>query len=154
MLLLIGLLGFAAVLPVIWLINSRAPSPTRLGTTEGRLAACPDSPNCVSSQSDAAYSRIDPLPFTDSPESAHARLQSAIASIPRTRLVRKDDDYLHYEFRSLVCRFVDDIEFLVDRSAKVIHVRSASRLGYSDLGANRKRVELIRALGSSMVPPR
>ena len=148
----IGLLLFASVLPALWIINSRAPSPTVLGITDGRLAACPSSPNCVSSQSDQPSSSIDPLPFTDAPETAIARLAALVESFPRTRQVQRTADYLHYEVRTLVCRFVDDFEFFADRQAKVIHVRSASRLGYSDLGANRKRVEAIRTAWSNAAP--
>jgi uncharacterized protein (DUF1499 family) len=145
----IGLLLFASVLPALWIINSRAPSPTGLGVTDGLLASCPSSPNCVSSQSDQPSCSIDPLPFTEAPEAAIARLASLVESFPRTRKVQRTADYLHYEVRTLVCRFVDDVEFFADRQAKVIHVRSASRLGYSDLGANRKRVEAIRAAWSN-----
>lgn len=64
--------------------------------------------------------------------------------MPRTRIRRDEAAYLHAEFRSLIFRFVDDVEFLLDADAGVIHVRSASRLGYSDLGVNRRRVEAIR----------
>jgi uncharacterized protein (DUF1499 family) len=54
-------------------------------------------------------------------------------------------NYLHVEMRSLMFRFVDDVEFSLAASAGLIHVRSASRVGYSDFGVNRKRVERIRA---------
>jgi uncharacterized protein (DUF1499 family) len=152
----IGLLLFASVLPALWLINRRAPSPAGLGVNDGRLASCPSSPNCVSSQSDQPASSIDPLPFADAPETAITRLATLVESFPRTRRVQRTADYLHYEVRTLVCRFVDDVEFFADREAKVIHVRSASRLGYSDLGANRKRVEAIRTawLNAATVHPR
>jgi uncharacterized protein (DUF1499 family) len=66
--------------------------------------------------------------------------------LPRTRLVEEDESYLHYEFTSLLLRFVDDVEFVFDDEAKIIHFRSASRTGYSDLGVNRARMEQVRAL--------
>ncbi len=69
-----------------------------------------------------------------------------IGSLPRTRLVEEDESYLHYEFTSLLLRFVDDVEFLFDDETKTIHFRSASRTGYSDLGVNRRRMEQVRAL--------
>jgi len=63
----------------------------------------------------------------------------------RARVVTEDGCYIHVEFTSFVFRFVDDAEFLLDEAVKTIHVRSASRIGYSDLGVNRKRVEMIRS---------
>lgn len=146
---LISLLVLAAFLPVLWLVNSRTTLPHPPGPIEGRLAGCPESPNCVSSQSESLQSKVEPLSFTESPEAALDRLASVLAALPRTRLVQRTEDYLHVEFRTRICRFVDDVECLVDRPAKVIHVRSASRLGYSDLGANRQRVESIRSRWSS-----
>lgn len=71
-----------------------------------------------------------------------------MATLPRTRLVDEDDSYLHYEFTTLLLRFVDDVEFLFDETTKTIHFRSASRTGYSDLGVNRKRMEQVRTLVS------
>jgi uncharacterized protein (DUF1499 family) len=67
-----------------------------------------------------------------------------MATLPRTKLVDEDESYLHYEFTSLLLRFVDDVEFLLDETTKTIHFRSASRTGYSDLGVNRKRMEQVR----------
>ena len=69
-----------------------------------------------------------------------------IRSLPRTKLVEEDESYLHYEFTSLLFRFVDDVEFLFDDDTKTIHFRSASRTGYGDLGVNRARMEQVRAL--------
>jgi len=66
--------------------------------------------------------------------------------LPRTKLVQEDESFLHYEFTSLLLRFVDDVEFLFDDEAKAIHFRSASRTGYGDLGVNRARMEQVRAL--------
>ena len=77
---------------------------------------------------------------------AKEALKAAIATLPRTKLVEEHESYLHYEFTSLLLRFVDDVEFLFDENTKTVHFRSASRLGYSDLGVNRKRMELVRAL--------
>jgi uncharacterized protein (DUF1499 family) len=77
---------------------------------------------------------------------AKQALKELVGSLPRTRLVEEDEVYLHYEFISLILRFVDDVEFLFDERAKTIHFRSASRTGYSDLGVNRRRMEEIRKL--------
>jgi uncharacterized protein (DUF1499 family) len=72
-------------------------------------------------------------------------LKAVIAGLPRTKLVEEDEAYLHYEFTSLLLRFVDDVEFLFDDDAKRIHFRSASRTGYGDFGVNRRRMEDIRS---------
>ena len=79
------------------------------------------------------------------PAKAIPALRGVVESLPRTRVVSVTDSYLHAEFRSRIFGFVDDVEFLVDAGAGAVHVRSASRTGYSDLGVNRKRVEEIRA---------
>lgn len=66
--------------------------------------------------------------------------------MPRMKLVEEDEAYLHYEFSSLLLRFVDDVELIFDDETKTIHFRSASRTGYGDLGVNRRRMETIRSL--------
>ena len=139
-------IAVAGFLPAMWLINARVPRPTNLGVRNGMLAACPDSPNCVVShdREDPRHS-IAPLGFKDSPAEAKDRLKAIVSAMPRTRLIQESGGYLRYEFRTRFCNFVDDVEFHVDGIAKVVHVRSASRIGYSDLGANRRRVERIRA---------
>ncbi len=73
------------------------------------------------------------------------KLRQVIAEFPRTKVITATDDYLHVEFASAIFRFTDDVEFYVDERNSVIHVRSASRVGYSDMGANRRRIEEIRA---------
>jgi len=114
--------------------------------TVSRLKACPASPNCVLSTATADEKhRIAPFPFTGSPAEALARVKAAALSFPRTAVVEEAPGYLKMTFTSALFRFVDDVELEVDESAKVVNVRSASRVGHSDLGANRKRVEAIRA---------
>lgn len=121
--------------------------PQDLGVKDGRLAPCPGSPNCVNSQS-ADKARIAPLAYLDPAQSAWARLAEALTELPRIRIVERTDRYLRAEATSRVFGFVDDLEFMLDRDANVIHVRSASRVGYSDLGVNRDRIERLRALFS------
>jgi uncharacterized protein (DUF1499 family) len=108
------------------------------------LAPCPETPNCVCSQA-AGSAHVAPFAFAGDPQTVMARLQSAVASMPRVRLLVASPTYLHAEARSRVLGFVDDVEFLLDPAAGIIHVRSASRLGRSDFGVNRRRVEAIRA---------
>ncbi len=110
------------------------------------LSPCPSSPNCVSTQATDEDHTIAPFQYKKSRAEAKEALKSAIATLPRTKLVEEDESYLRYEFTSLLLRFVDDVEFLFDETTKTVHFRSASRTGYSDLGVNRKRMEQVRAL--------
>jgi uncharacterized protein (DUF1499 family) len=113
--------------------------PTHLGIHNGQLAACPSSPNCVSSYTDNTPHSIAPLTFTGDPDAAFSRLRQILERRKDTIIIESAVGYLRVELRTIL--FVDDAEFLLDRDHGVIHVRSASRLGYSDLGKNRRRIE-------------
>jgi len=84
------------------------------------------------------------IPITTSPEEARVRLLNIVRNMPRTKIITADNDYIYAEFRTATMRFVDDVEFYIDAQHQVIHFRSASRLGYSDLGLNRRRMQAIR----------
>jgi uncharacterized protein (DUF1499 family) len=115
-----------------------------VGIRESRLTPCPDRPNCVSSQgSDSAYT-VEPLNYDSEAEKIIADLKVVVGSMKGATIVSESAAYLHVEFQSDVFRFIDDVEFMVDDMAKVVHVRSASRVGYYDFGINRKRLEKIR----------
>jgi uncharacterized protein (DUF1499 family) len=86
---------------------------------------------------------MDPLRYQGSAQDARERLLAVIRSFPRSTVVRIEDMYVKVEFRSAIFSFVDDVEFEFDDGAKVIHFRSASRLGYYDFGVNRRRMESI-----------
>jgi uncharacterized protein (DUF1499 family) len=116
--------------------------PQNLGAQGGLLAACPQSPNCVTSQAVDEGHRIPALAFSDNPDAAFARLKLVLGRRSDTTIIEDKPGYLSVEFRTTL--FVDDGEFLLDRSGHAIQVRSASRLGYSDLGKNRSRLEEIR----------
>ncbi|MDZ4683902.1 MAG: DUF1499 domain-containing protein [Planctomycetaceae bacterium] len=120
--------------------------PKNVGVVNGRLQPCPGTPNCVCSFDTDDEHGIAPLKFAGPWETARERLLTVVSSQPRTRIVVDDGQYLRIECTSLILRFVDDLEFLFDPTAQVIHVRSASRVGRSDLGVNRNRVETIRRL--------
>ena len=127
--------------------------PPDLGDRHGRLKSPPATPNAVSSQADDEAHRIEPLRYSGDGREAFARLRDLVASWPGAAIVSEADGYLHAEFTTRWLRFVDDVEFLLDPAAGVIHVRSASRLGYSDLGTNRRRIEAIRERFSGTVRP-
>ncbi|MGB1580592.1 MAG: DUF1499 domain-containing protein [Nevskiales bacterium] len=121
----------------------RGRRPGNLGVVNGRLADGPNKPNWVSSQTTDKKHAIAALGFEGDAKAAVERLRDTIDAMPRTRLIEGGGKYLYFEFSSALMGYVDDVEFYCD--GEVIHVRSASRLGYSDLGANRKRIETIRA---------
>jgi uncharacterized protein (DUF1499 family) len=119
--------------------------PINLGVQSGQLAPCPHTPNCVNSQSLDGKHRIQPLSYKSTPTQAIADLKKIIQGLERTTIITETENYIYAEFASAFWGFVDDVEFLLDNNSKVIHVRSASRLGQSDMGVNRKRIETIRA---------
>lgn len=111
-----------------------------------QLAPCPDKPNCVFSGSKDPEHAIDPYRYSGDLDTARHLLVRIIQEQARTEVIIQEENYIHVTFTSMILRFTDDVEFLFDESEKVIHVRSASRVGRSDFGVNRKRVELLRGL--------
>jgi uncharacterized protein (DUF1499 family) len=120
--------------------------PDNLGVSSGKLVSCPNSPNCVSSQRIDDPHYIEPLTYQGEPKNAIAALTNIINSQERTKIIAAEENYLYAEFASRWMGYVDDVEFYVNPATKVIDVRSASRLGESDLGVNRQRIEKIRGL--------
>jgi uncharacterized protein (DUF1499 family) len=120
-------------------------SATHATAGPAKLSPCPDSPNCVSSQSADKAHFIDPLPYDGSLAKARQRLINILRSTKRVRLVKVETDFIHAEFRSFIFGFVDDVAFTFPSEENIIHVRSASRTGYYDFGANRRRVERLRS---------
>ena len=114
--------------------------PTNLGVTDGRLAPCRPTPNCVCSQADPSDREHTIAPLKGSLE----EVRKAVETLPRARIVLAHSNYLYAEFRSKLLGYVDDVEFFFDGA--VIQVRSASRLGRRDFGVNRARIEKIRRL--------
>lgn len=124
--------------------NSRSRPAHEFGVGDKQLAACPDRPNCISTKAERPEQRIAPIPIKEPADDALATLEAIIRSMPRSRIVSTREHYLHAEFRSRVFGFVDDVEFLIDESERVIHFRAAARVGHSDLGVNRSRMEDLR----------
>lgn len=109
------------------------------------LPPCPQTPNCVSSQSPDSAHRVEPLRYESSGEEAWRRLRHVVLSLPRSRIVEDRVGYMRVELRSVVLQFVDDVELILDDANKTIHIRSASRTGYWDIGVNGRRVKWIRS---------
>lgn len=116
----------------------------RAETTKKRLPPCQDTPNCVSSQASDKLHYIQPFKISGDPKYAWTELRKALLSHDRIVITHETDDSLHAEATSLVLSFVDDIDALLDVKAGLIHIRSASRVGHSDFGVNRKRIEGLR----------
>lgn len=115
-------------------------------TEEGRLPPCPSTPNCVSSDADPADGThyIEPLEIDGDPRAAWQRLAEYVENDSAYTVVEQRDDYLRAEARTKILRFVDDVVFHLRPGEGVIAMRSSSRLGYSDLGKNRSRLEAVR----------
>jgi uncharacterized protein (DUF1499 family) len=125
--------------------------PTNLGVHEGKLKPPAKTPNSVTSQASLypdhpqrSYADIAPLPGNGDPEATLDRIASIVEAMDGAKIVKKEPGYLYAQFTSRLMKYVDDAEFWLDSAAGVIQVRSASRLGSSDLGVNRKRIEFIR----------
>ncbi|BDA78294.1 hypothetical protein LPTSP3_g12240 [Leptospira kobayashii] len=129
----------------LFLVSCTGSRPTNLGIKEGKLITCPETPNCISSFSDTKDTEHfrSPVTYKKPLPEAFAALKKKINDYERTNIIKEDGNYLYVEFTSLIMRYVDDVEFYFDEKNKLLHFRSASRLGKSDLGVNRKRIERI-----------
>ena len=110
-----------------------------------RLEPCPSSPNCVSSQAERDEQRMPPIAFSGNVEAARQRLLAVLAEEPRVEIVLEEPTQIHAVFTSRLLRFKDDVVLLLDADASLIHFRSASRVGRSDFGVNRERMERLSA---------
>lgn len=127
--------------------NNTAP---KLGVIEGQLKALGSRPNSVSSQTDIKSKLVKPISYAISTEQQMAKVLSVIEKMPGAELKQHSDNYAYAVFTSALMRFKDDVEVYLDEESKLTHFRSASRIGYSDLGANRKRYEAFAAHLSSL----
>lgn len=118
--------------------------PSGLGSDQGLFASCPNKPNCVSSFAEDEEHRIEALAIEGSAEAAWTGLQAVLAEAPRVEIVTRSESYIHAVYTSSLMRYRDDVEFLLRRDDGKIAVRSASRVGYGDMGVNRNRIEAIR----------
>jgi uncharacterized protein (DUF1499 family) len=107
--------------------------------------SCPGTPNCVSTEATTESQRMAAIPFRDSPEAAQARARAALLAEARTVIVAEEPGVLRAEATSRIFRFVDDVVVVIDADARVFRFRSASRVGKSDLGVNRKRMTRVAA---------
>jgi uncharacterized protein (DUF1499 family) len=142
-----GIMKYFGVLIILCIlfVSCSGRQPENLGIYKNQLADCPKKPNCVSSQARDETHWLPVFRYPGEKETAFKRLKETVTSMDGMTLITENDIYLHFECRSAVFGFVDDLEFYFSKK-NVIQVRSASRLGYSDFGVNRKRVEKLREL--------
>ncbi len=156
---LVGASGVALLFIAGWVGWLRGTPPADLGARDGRLKPPSATDNSVTSQAalypdhpQRAYAQIEPLRYTGDGPAAMARLATLLGSWPRTTLVTRQPDYLYAQCETRLLHFTDDVEFLLDAPANLIHVRSASRIGRKDFGVNRARVEALRVAFGQMSP--
>ena len=137
---------FAACVLLMAVFSCAGTRPSHLGIKDSRLAACPAKPNCVSSDAADAPHAVAPFELLKPAGESWRSAQAAVAGMPRTTIITSTENYLHAECRSALFGFVDDLELHLRPAENVIAVRSAARLGYSDLGVNRRRVESLRRM--------
>ena len=138
-----GTQSMTLLLILLGALGCISDAPHSPGKDIADLAPCPDSPNCISSLSEDPRHAMPPLPYITSGRESMDRLVQIVQGMNRATIVSAAPTYLHVEFRSAVFGFVDDVEFVVDDAARVIHFRSASRTGWYDFGVNRRRMTQI-----------
>jgi len=134
------------LLSFIFLMGCSGTMPI-LGVNSGQLLPCPDKPNCVNSQATDEEHSIEPIDFTGNQQAAKDKLLQILNALETTNIIVTEENYIQVEFTSKVFGFVDDVEFYFPSTKTekiIINLRSASRLGHSDMGANRERIEQIR----------
>ena len=138
-------IGAVLLIASMPLVSCSGKRPSSLGVSDSGLAPCPSSPNCVSSDARDSTHKISPFQLDVPPTEVWRVTRKLVSELPRTRIVNETSDYLHAECRSALLGFVDDLELHLRPSEGVIAIRSAARLGYSDFGVNRRRIEVLRA---------
>jgi len=144
----IGIIILVGVVFIAMSMSSR--KQPELGLLNGQLRACPATPNCVCSEQSSAPSKIEALNYVRQADDAWRRMKQVIASTGG-KIISEQDGYLHAQYETPLIRYIDDVELRLDKPQQRIHIRSASRVGHSDLGANLKRVILIRSVFNANV---
>jgi uncharacterized protein (DUF1499 family) len=116
--------------------------PEGIGLDNGTLKPCPESPNCVSSR-EKGQQRVEPLEFNGTLDETQKEIVAFLKEDYGASVVDRSDTYLYLTVRTTL-GFVDDLQFRFVPTKSIVHVRSASRVGRSDLGVNRERVEALR----------
>lgn len=147
----VGVILFGVVVIYVW--SFTAGRPSNLGVSDGQLAPVPESPNAVSTQTDQESAEMEPLVVPASCTKPIDQAAGVLRGMGASEIVTQSSDYLHAEFTSSIFRFTDDVELYFDAATRLLHFRSASRIGHSDLGVNRERMETFsRRFGAEVSP--
>lgn len=132
------------LLGLLLLTGCSGTAPSNLGLHNGSFTPCPDSPNCVSSDEKRDSHFVEPIKFSMSANEAFKYSIEYFSSSSNFKITVEKANYLRVEDTSMIMGFVDDIELNVRPDGNIIAIRSASRVGHSDFGVNRERVERFR----------
>jgi uncharacterized protein (DUF1499 family) len=132
------------------MVVSNLRTPGNLGVKDGKLAPMPSSPNAASSQSDEAYYKVEPLPLKADLAKTKAALLAAVESYGGGKVIEETETYIYVVFTTPTMKYKDDLEFYISESEGLVHYRSSSRIGYSDMGLNRTRYNEIAKLYSEI----
>jgi len=127
-------------------IASKNKIATGFNTNSATLSGCAYKENCQSSVDENSENRVEPFSIAGDAQQVIAKVATILQSDTKASIVNQTPTYLHATFKTGLMGYIDDVEFLMDESSKTLHVRSASRLGIKDLGANKKRIERLRSL--------
>ncbi|WP_136810318.1 DUF1499 domain-containing protein [Desulfosediminicola flagellatus] len=141
---IIGLLLTIALIALSFMIMQNLKTPKELGVTNGKLAPLPSTPNAVSSQTEDKERYVEPWPITTNTTITKAKLLKLLSAIETITIQTETENYIHAISVSGKMRYRDDLEFFIDESENVVHFRSGSRVGYSDMGLNRERYNTLR----------
>lgn len=141
------LVGAAIALCLIFAYRSYTAQDAtpKLGVdSKGNFTACPEKPNCVNSQTINDMHKVEAWTVGYPPDETMSRFIVASSRVGKFKIVKKTKNYLHLVFYTALFRFPDDLELFQKNGTFIVHLRSASRVGYSDLGTNRKRIETLK----------
>lgn len=129
---------------VVYMVVKNNILPKNLGVNNGKLVKMPSKPNAVSSQTDEKDKKVEALEFKENLKASKGKVISAIESYGDAKIIKNENNYIYAVFTTGKMKFHDDVEFYFDEGENLIHFRSASRIGYSDMGLNRERYNKLR----------
>lgn len=140
------IIGGLVVIMAVGMVVKNNKTPNNLGVNNSELAPMPSSPNAVSTQTDDEDKKVEPFEFKGDLENSKKVIIDVLDKIDKVKIVKNEEDYIYSVFETKTMKYKDDVEFYFDKENKLIHFRSASRIGYSDMGLNKERYEKIRKM--------
>lgn len=135
------LVALAVMAAMMFIKNQQVPK--NLGVKDGKLFEVPDTPNGVSTQTTVIEKQVSPLAYKESLEASKEKIKKAIDDYGGGEIIKEEANYLYVVFTTGTMQYKDDAEFYFDDASQLIHFRSASRVGKSDMGLNKKRYETL-----------